>query len=276
MKKISKLLLLLPLLCACACASKQAEKEPQYYIVEATGNAHFSIKLNDIPFCVNEFWKEANSWLLPGKNEISVEVLWPQAEGSDDNVSLEVKFYLADLYKGFSDEAKRYVTFTLPENADRSKPLVWEQTFTIPFVENLLLAKAETVAELTEEDKQEMIDRIEELKKAYADMDIERIYALQGDAWEDVARARYKSPDLEKEETTKAIEERFSITNLATPVEPLDAPKFEQMGRLVLVYFDDDPDPFTIKIDFEFDGGIYTWGAALCFAKVDGKWIILR
>ena len=251
----------------------QAQTPKYYAIMARADNASFSITLNGISVCdsAGYFQGEMNSYLLPGTNEVAVKMLWHKDSVSTDTPSLEVNLYLVGK-DGFKEE-KRYVDITLPKEFDTTKPLVLKQSFTIPFVENLLLSKAEPVTALTDTDKQAMIAQVDELKKAILAKDVDKMCALLQSSLEDIDRAGYKTFDIKewKADTQDMMSGKITLADNAT------APKFEIMGNLVrLSYFDDGPGPSAIQFVVDDKGEQNNWYMSFYFGKIDGRWIILR
>jgi len=260
-------------------------KKVYFYRIESSAQIQgYSILVNGAEMLGNEGGRpseartDINDWMVSDNNEISITVFWPEG----------VKFTTGvppASFKLFSNDTliKEY-KWPGPGVSDvsGSYPRTINETFKADGFPKVMLEKAERVISsagvLPRDDQQSIAALVEQLRKAFAEKNIAAIDELFKVKYNDLAIARFTTPDTIKAGADKQYLELMEKEAYA--VRPFS-------GRYGYYSTADDRVVRVIqgRIGFPEPALVLTWREAkktsrwdmeLYFAKIDGKWVIIR
>ncbi|MDR2702114.1 MAG: hypothetical protein LBB72_06765 [Spirochaetaceae bacterium] len=285
----------------CACVETQVEdstiptpeivpppqpvKRVYFYRIESFSQIQgFNVLVNGAEMLVNEggkpseFRTDINDWMVSENNEISITVFWPEGVRFTSGVS-PVSFKL------FSNDTliKEY-RWPAPGVQDMSSsyPRTINETFKADGFPKVLLERAARVISSTgvlpRDDQQAIAALVEQLRKAFTEKNIPNIDDLFSVKYNDLATARFTTPAAIKAEADKQYLELMEKEAYA--IRPFS-------GRYGYFSTADDrvvrviqgrigfPEP-ALVITWREGRNTRRWDLELYFAKIDGKWVIIR
>jgi hypothetical protein len=287
----------------CACVGTQAEdstvlrpepdsppppppvKRVYFYRIESSSQIQgYNVLVNGAEMLTNEggkpseFRTDINDWMVSENNEISITIFWPEGVRFTSGVS-------PASFKLFSNDTliKEY-RWPAPGVSDVSSsyPRTINETFKTDGFPKVLLEKAERVISSTgvlpRDDQQSIATLVEQLRKAFAEKSIAAIDELFKTKYNDLATARFTTPAAIKAEADKQYLELMEKEAYA--VRPFS-------GRYGYYSTADDrvvrviqgrigfPEPAMV-ITWREGKRTLRWDLELYFARIDGKWVIIR
>lgn len=217
-----------------------------------------------------------NSWIMPSDNVLTMNVY---SEVSDDN-HLETKLFIHD-----NESMRPTAKATLAESKYPVEPIgILPLSLPIPILDEKfefipdtkLWNEAEQIAELSEQDKTDILTLAENVRQAIANKDAEKAYGLLKYRFNDMATADFHTPEKIKEVAIKQYEWIFGEASEETFSEPLTIEnstfKIAANNKLVLLYGDSGRDAvvFTDPVNQDIT-------AIDVFAsKINGEWTVTR
>jgi hypothetical protein len=294
--------ILLVIILFCTCAGMQTEestafipelgspspppvKRVYFYRIEAFSQIlGFNVLVNGAEMLVyeggkpSEFRTDINDWMVSENNEISITVFWPEGVRFTPGAS-------SASFKLFSNDTliKEY-QWPAPGVPDTSGsyPRTINETFKTEGFPKVLLEKAQRVISSTgvlpRDDQQSIAALVEQLRKAFAEKNIADIDDLFKVKYDDLAIARFTTPANIKAEADKQYLELMEKGAYA--VRPFS-------GRYGYSSTADDrvvrviqgrigfPEP-ALVVTWREGRTTLRWDIELYFAKIDGKWVIIR
>ena len=220
---------------------------------------------------------EINDWMVSGNNEFAVDLFWPEGVRASPGSTASFGLFANDLLiKEF-----RWPLEGRPDTL-AAEPHTFRDTFRAEGFPRVQLEKAERVISiagaLSREDQQEIAALAEELRRALTDKNVEGVEALFKTKFTDLALARFTSASSLRTEASAAFRELMARD--AYTVRPLSG-RYSYAavadGRAVRltqgrVGF---PEP-ALVVSFREGGRTLRHDVDLYFAKIDGKWLIIR
>jgi len=226
------------------------------------------------------FYTEANQWLVRGENTIEARYNLPSGAPTGD-AEIEVHLYWATR----EDQAEQpVVDYHWKARPDDLYPVVYTCPFDLDDFPETMLACVEKlpapegeVAVLSQEDKYAILSHIDQLVAAYLKRDFDAVYELQKLKFEDVATSRHQATAEELEELTSDAR-KFVVGLDKLEYHQPDAPlQFVVTGdnKLVHVVRSSSPE-YALAFTYESEGEKQDFFIDPYFAKIDGKWVIIR
>ena len=263
--------------------NRSSSKRAYYYGVDAvSGIIGYSIMVNGVEVMAtdgetnNAAKIDFNDWMISGNNKIDITVFWP------DNIKFSPGIG-SGLFKLFLND-KPTKEFKWPlASPDRinSYPYTFTEIIKADNFPKVLLERAERVISsagtLPRADQDEIAEIAQQLRKAFTGKDIEAIDALFNTKYADLGTARFAAPLSIKAEANAKFRELmgkdgytvlFNGRNSYFSAADDRAVRLGQ-GRIGF------PEPALI-ITWKDGRTASRWDMDLYFAKIDGKWVIIR
>ncbi|MDR2768370.1 MAG: hypothetical protein LBB82_08620 [Treponema sp.] len=262
-----------------------APRKTQLYVLDAlVENAGVNLVVNGVElawFDGGKSWSSSiplNDWMVSGVNEYEIAVFWPEAVKFVPGIS-SVRFTLR-----LNGEVKEEITWA-PEAGNETEQS-WSHniagTFRAEGFPRLMLEKAERVISstgaLSQEDQQAISDLAGELRAAFTNKDLSAAGELFKYKYADLSAARFVSEPSIRTGTDAIYEDIMGKDRYA--VQPFwgrynfqstanDRLVKTMQGRIGF------PEP-ALVLTYREDGRTRRYEIDLYFAKIDGKWVILR
>jgi len=260
-------------------------KKVYFYRIESSSQIQgYSILVNGAEMFSNEGGKpsesrtDINDWMVSDNNEISITVFWPEGVKFTSGVT-------PASFKLFSNDIliKEY-RWPAPDTPDMSNsyPRTINETFKAEGFPKVMLERAERVISsagvLPRDDQQSIAALVEQTRKAFAEKNIASIDELFKVKYNDLAIARFTTPAAIKADADKQYLELMEKEAYA--VRPFG-------GRYGFYSTADDrvvrviqgrigfPEP-ALVLTWRESKRTLRWDLELYFAKIDGKWVIIR
>jgi hypothetical protein len=266
-------------------SSSRASKQSYFYRIEASSQMlGFNVLVNGAELLVSEggkpseFRTEINDWMVSENNQIAITIFWPFGVKFTPGVS-------SASFKLFSNDTliKEY-QWPAPGVPDQSAsyPHTINETFRAADFPKVLLEKAERVISSTgvlpHDDQQAINALVEQLRKAFTEKNTAVIDELLKVKYSDLAIARFSPLAVIKEEADQQYSELMEKETYT--VRPFSgrygyfSTANDRVVRVVQgrIGF---PEP-TLGITWRDGRTTQRWELELYFAKIDGKWVIIR
>jgi hypothetical protein len=257
----------------------------RYYVEIASQTVGFSLLVNGVELLSADGGStftsqtDINDWMISGNNDIAVTIIWPERTAFAPGVS-------SASFKLFSNTTVvKEFKWPAPgiQDVSGSYPHTYTDTFKAASgFPKVLLERAERVFSsagvLPREDQAEIVAITEQFRRAFTEKNMEDIDALLKTKYADLAAARFTTPGAVKTETNlqyrelmekdgyaiKAFSGRYSYFSTAD----------DRVVRLVQgrIGF---PEP-ALVVTWRDGRAARRWELDLYFAKIDGKWVIIR
>jgi hypothetical protein len=259
-----------------------SRRNPRYRMEIVSSSAAFNIMVNDVEILLNngdaEFASqlELHDWMIPGDNKIDITIFWPE----------DVKFTAgisSASFKLFSNN-NLLNEFTWPgasPDSVRSYPHTFTAVIEAGNFPKVLLDRAERVISsagvLPREDQAEIAGIAQELRTAIKEKDMDTIDRLFATKYADLAAARSASVSSIRNEArdqfTGLVEKPgYTVTfNGRNSYFSAAEDRAVRLGQGRIGF----PEP-AIVITWKEGGKTMRWTMELYFAKIDGKWVIIR
>jgi len=253
-----------------------------YWVDIAAQNLGFNIMVNGAELLVshrgNEFKTRIpiNDWMISGNNNIDIIVFWP------DGIKFAPGISSATFKLFLNDSILKEFRWPLAgPDTQNSYPYTYSETFRTYYFPKVQLEKAERVitsaGTLPRSDQEEIAAIAEQLRKAFREKDINSINDLLKVKYAELAASRFTtSTAVRSEEVAKYRElmgkEGFAVSfNGRNSFFSAADDRAVRLGQGRIGF----PEPALVIIYRE--GGVSRrWEMDLYFAKIDGKWVIIR
>jgi hypothetical protein len=267
----------------------EADADPslyRYHFDISANTAGFSLVVNGTEMLSFEGGKSysqsvnLNDWMVSGNNEFALSLFWPdEAKFTPGKASAAFVLSVERTPPGGKKEESVLYTLQWPGTTAETYPFTVTETFRPGKFPRVLLEKAEPVrGVLNRTDQDEITAVVDQLRAAFSAKDLDAIDGLFAAKYRDIAAARFIKPQELKAEMDDFYTQLFKREAFA--VRPLYTRYSFQStadGRLVKVMQGSIsfPEPALVAT-YRENRRTARYDLDLYFAKVDGKWIIVR
>ena len=263
--------------------SRSSSKRAYYYGVDAvSGVIGFSIMVNGVEVMAAEGGSSVeakidfNDWMVSGNNKIDINVFWP------DNVKFSPEVGSGSFRIFSNDKSIKEFKWPLaPPDRINSYPHTFTEIIKADNFPKVLLEKAERVISsagtLPRADQNAIAEIAQQLRKAFTEKDIETIDSLFNTKYSDIAVARFMTPAAVKAGANEQFRDIMNKEGYAVFFNGRNSYFSAADDRAVRLGQG--------RIGFPEPALIITWKEGrtnrrlemdLYFAKIDGKWLIIR
>jgi hypothetical protein len=220
-----------------------------------------------------------NDWMISGNNEIAVNIFWPDGlKFTPGAGSAAFRFFV-------NDAQIREYRWPLAEVPENTNSYTINDTFKAEGFPRVFIERAERVISSTgalpQSDQEEIAALAEQVRQAFTEKDISRIDSLFESKYADLAAARFTTAAAVKTEMGEQFRE--IMEKEAYAVRP-----FAYYGRYGYFSTADDrvvrlvqgrigfPEPVLVITYRNEARRTARYDLDLYFAKIDGRWIIIR
>jgi len=219
---------------------------------------------------------DINDWMISGNNKIDITIFWP------DNVKFSPGISSAS-FKLFSNNTliKEFKWPLAASDSLKSYPYTFTEVFKANGFPKVLLENAERVISsagtLPRADQGEIAEIAQQLRKAFTEKNIDAIDNLLKTKYADLATARFTTAAVVKAESGAKFRELMEKEGYAVYFNNRNSyfsaaeDKAVRLGQGRIGF----PEPALI-ITWRDNKKTSRWTMELYFAKIDGKWVIIR
>ena len=263
-------------------SSRSSKKKYRFYIDVSSQVIGFNIMVNGAELLVVEGGSgfsskiNINDWMVSGNNKLDITVFWP------DNMEFSSGISSA-LFRLYSNDTviKEFKWPLSSPELSNSYPHFYTETFKANGFPKVLLEGAERVISsagtLPREDQNEIAAIAQQLRTALTEKDFDIIDSLFRTKYEDLATARFISQAVIKDETNAKFRDLMDkpgysvLFNGRNSYFSAAEDRAVRLGQGRIGF----PEPALIIVYREGRNTV-RWTMDLYFAKIDGKWVIIR
>jgi hypothetical protein len=258
----------------------------RYYFDISTNTAGFTLIVNGVELVYFEGGKsyskslDINDWMLFGDNEFEISIFWPDdARYTPGKASGVFTLSMEETKSGGDTKTSELYALQWPGSLTENYPFSVTETFKPKQFPHVLIEKAERITGvLPRSDQEEITAVVEQLRQAFAAKDPALIDELLFIKYADIAGARFVRLDAYKAEVNSFYTSLFERE--AFTVRPLYSRyNFQSTAadRLVKVMQGSIgfPEP-ALVMTYRENRRTLRYDLDLYFAKIDGRWIIVR
>ena len=265
-------------------SSRSLKRSYLFYIDASVQAVGFSVVVNGAEILIVDGGESSfnsridiNDWMISGNNKVDITIFWPDSVKFTPGItSASFKLISNDkLIKEFKWPVAR------ASEGPNSYPYTFTEVFKADGFSKVQLEKAERIISsagtLPREDQEEIAAIAKQLRTAFIEKDMDTIYNLMRTKYEDLATARFTTVAAIKAEADTKYNELMAKSGYTVYFNGRNSFFSAADDRAVLlgqgrIGF---PEPAVIIVWRE---GRVTqrWTMNLYFAKIDGKWVIIR
>lgn len=255
---------------------------PLYYAwVECVGCAS-AVAINDVTIVADALAEGIvtaeliNSWVLPGTNELKVQLQQPRGrEYTPGEAEGLFRVFIADP----NEEAPKPGTVLQSLRWPTPVPEVYPFAVALPFEVKQappvrLWEEAERIEKIQPEDQFAIHHIMKDLQNALRSGDANRTYALQEYKYEEMARAEYKTVDRVREAILKQHEWLAGLGRWEGELPPVDALRYSLVADRRVVNVNRLSGEPAVKI--EQVEGTHVAAIPVYASRIKGKWTLVR
>jgi hypothetical protein len=256
--------------------------EPRYYLSIKAASIAFRAGINQVPLRIDLQGQghssdtPLNAWLHPESNELTVDLFWPPRVPFQPGVaSFSADVFLADPASAAPKPGTIVASLVFPQ---KGAPETYPFRAKLPLrIENpmktLLWKEADTLNELTDQDRAELVKAAETLRQQIVAKNSDECFELLRYKSRDLARADYHE-DLQEIENIDRSQLAWMLKEDPVQVQPFTAAiaAFEIVAHKQVVHvFRKDG-----EAAIQFTSGRRPFGMSLYFSRMHGQWHIVR
>lgn len=253
----------------------------RFYLEVSSEGAAIAVSLNDVPLLVDDQGKglatvmPVNEWILPGANKLQLFVAWPEDRQYEPGLAyVSAMVFIANPRAEFPEPGVLLGKLVWPVPGI---PELYPAPLSLPFeIEkappSTLWTDAAIIEEIKDQDRQQILDLIEQVRSGLMAGDLGRVFDLMKYRFTDDALINGSTLERLREVSLSQWAAMRQEPNLVSKPLTMNHADFSIVGgkRLVKVTGPNNAEPVRIESDESISS------VELYFAKIRDKWAIVR